>query len=221
MSDSENVVETIAKGGVVPVVRLSDLSQAIDLTAALLDGGVTAIELTMTSPGALKAISRLHDAFPAFGRKDVVLGMGSVVGKEAAERAIEAGASFIVSPILDRSVIEVCHKQHVPIMPAGLTPTEIQQAWELGAALVKVFPANRFGPGYFKDLLAPLPHLRLMPTGGVSLENVADYVGNGAVAVGVGSSLVDPGRIKAGDWDGLKKEAARYITRVREAREDR
>lgn len=204
----------------MPVVRLPSLDQAVPLVRALLAGGVTAIEPTMTSPGALDVLPRLLAEIPAFGAGEAVLGMGSVTSPEQAAAAIAAGAQFIVSPALDLPTVEYCVAQNVPVMPGALTPSEIQTAWKAGAAVVKVFPARLFGPGYFKDVLAPLPHLRLMPTGGVDLSNAADFVAAGAVAVGVGSALVDKKLMDAGAWDEITRRAAEYVQTVHNARGD-
>lgn len=214
----DSVVETVTRGGVVPVVRLSDLGQAVELSRALLAGGVTAVELTMTSPGALDALPLLLANVSEFRRGEAALGMGSVLNVAMAEAAIEKGAMFIVTPMLDLPTVAACVRRGTPIMPGALTPTEMQTAWTAGAALVKVFPANVAGPSYFKDVLAPLPHLKLMPTGGVDLSNVADFIRNGAVAVGAGSSLVDKNIVAAADWPQLTRRAAQFVQTVQNAR---
>lgn len=218
MSDSNEILQTIERGGVVPVVRLPDLSQAVGLAQALLDGGVTAVELTMTSPGALDALPLLRQNVPGFSAGTAALGMGSVLNREMAAAAIDAGAQFIVGPMLDLPTVEFCVQKNVPVMPGAFTPTEIQTAWTAGAAVVKVFPATRLGPGYFKDVLAPLPHLKLMPTGGVGLENAGEFIRSGAVAVGAGSSLVRKDWVTAGDWPALTQQAQKFVAAVQEAR---
>jgi 2-dehydro-3-deoxyphosphogluconate aldolase / (4S)-4-hydroxy-2-oxoglutarate aldolase len=218
MADSAAILTTIVRGGVVPVVRLADLSRAVDLARALLAGGVTAVELTMTSPGALDAISLLLENVAEFGRGEAALGMGSVLTAEMAEAAIDRGAQFIVAPMLDLPTVAACVRRGVPVMPGALTPTEIQTAWMAGASVVKVFPASAVGPSYFKDLLAPLPHLKLMPTGGVDLSNAADFIRSGAVAVGAGSSLVDKKVIADADWSELTRRAAEFVQTVGNAR---
>ncbi len=218
MADVASVVETIGRGGVVPVVRLSDLSAAVDLARSLLAGGVTAVELTMTSPGALDALPLLLENVPEFRSGQAALGMGSVLNADMAQAAIDRGAMFIVAPMLDLASVAACVRQSIPVMPGALTPTEIQTAWVAGASVVKVFPASVVGPAYFKDVLAPLPHLKLMPTGGVDLENAAEFIRNGAVAVGAGSSLVDKRIIAAADWDELTRRAAQFVQTVQRAR---
>jgi 2-dehydro-3-deoxyphosphogluconate aldolase / (4S)-4-hydroxy-2-oxoglutarate aldolase len=221
MADAATVVETIVKGGVVPVVRLSDLTGADDLARALLAGGITAVELTMTSPGALEALPLLLKEVPEFGRGEAALGMGSVLNREMAAAAIDSGAAFIVGPMLDLPTVEACVARGVPVMPGALTPTEIQTAWGAGASVVKVFPASAVGPAYFKDLLAPLPHLKLMPTGGVDLSNAAAYIRNGAVAIGAGSSLVDRKLVADANWPELTRRAVQFVETVQRARRER
>ena len=218
MDTPDKTLRLIEKGGVVPVARLPDLARAVDLAQALLDGGVTAVELTMTSPGALEALALLRERTPAFADGAAALGMGSALNREMAAAAIDRGAQFIVAPILDLPTVACCVERDVPVMPGAFTPTEIQSAWTAGAAVVKVFPATRLGPGYFKDVLAPLPHLRLMPTGGVDLENAGAFIRAGAVAVGVGSALVREDWVADGNWTALTEQARRFTAAVQEGR---
>ena len=218
MKPSQRTLKLLEEGGVVPVVRLPDLSRAAAMAQALLDGGVTTLELTMTSPGALEALNLLRQEIPAFSNGAAALGMGSVLNPEMAAAAIARGAQFIVAPILDLPTLELCLERDVPAMPGAFTPTEIQTAWTAGAAVVKVFPATKLGPGYFKDLLAPLPHLKLMPTGGVDLENCGDFIRAGAFAVGVGSALVRNEWVENGEWRALSEQARRFVSSVRAAR---
>ena len=199
-------------------MRLPTLAQAPQLAQALLAGGLRAFELTLTSPGALGAVERLRREIPALAEGRAVIGMGSVLNRAQAESAVAAGAQFIVAPTIDLPTIAYCTEHAIPVMPGALTPTEIQSAWAAGASFVKVFPARTFGPTYLKDLLAPLPHLKLMPTGGINLNNVADYIRHGAVVVGVGSNLVDRQLIAAENWEGLTARAKAYVSVVREAR---
>ena len=218
VKSAQGTVQIIEKGGVVPVVRLPDLAGAVGLAQALLDGGVTAVELTMTSPGALEALSLLRERVAAFADGEAALGMGSVLNADMAAAAIENGAQFVVAPTLDLPTVSHCVERNIPVMPGTFTPTEIQTAWLAGAAVVKVFPATKLGPSYFKDVLAPLPHLKLMPTGGVGLENAGDFVRAGAVAVGVGSALVRKDWVAEGDWEALTEQARRFVAVVGEAR---
>ena len=218
MKPSQRTLELLEEGGVVPVVRLPDLSRAAAMAQALLDGGVTTLEFTMTSPGALDALALLRQEIPAFSDGAAALGMGSVLDADMAAAAIARGAQFIVAPILDLPTLKLCVERDVPAMPGAFTPTEIQTAWKAGAAVVKVFPATKLGPGYFKDLLAPLPHLKLMPTGGVDLENCGDFIRAGAIAVGVGSALVRKEWVENGEWRPLSEQARRFASSVRAAR---
>ncbi|MCY3992758.1 MAG: bifunctional 4-hydroxy-2-oxoglutarate aldolase/2-dehydro-3-deoxy-phosphogluconate aldolase [Caldilineaceae bacterium] len=221
MDTSNITVQLIEKGGVVPVVRLPDLAGAVELAQALLDGGVTAFELTMTSPGALDALTLLRERVPAFERGEAVLGMGSVLDRKMAAEAIARGAQFVVAPTLDLPTVTYCAGLGVPVMPGAFTPTEVQTAWRAGAAVVKVFPATKLGPGYFQDILAPLPHLKLMPTGGVDLENAGGFVLAGAVAVGVGSALVRRDWVADGNWQAITEQARRFVAAVGEARAEK
>ena len=218
MNDPQRTLHVIEKGGVVPVVRLPDLARAVDLAQALLNGGVTAVELTMTSPDALDMLALMREAVPAFDKGTAALGMGSVLNREMAAAASRSGAQFVVAPVLDLPTVAYCVERGVPVMPGAFTPTEIQTAWSAGASVVKVFPATQLGPGYFKDVLAPLPHLKLMPTGGVGLENAGDFIRAGAVAVGVGSALVRKAWVEECDWLALTEQARRFIEAVEGAR---
>ncbi len=211
-------MDTLTRGGVLPVVRLPSLDRAARLAQALLEAGVTAFEVTLTSPGALEALKAVRARFGEFESGGAVIGAGSVVGADQAEAAIDAGAQFLVTPVTSPDTIAACVRREVPIVPGALTPTEIQFAWDLGASAVKVFPAHHFGPVYLKDLLAPLPHLKLVPTGGVTLHNAADYVRNGAVALGIGSSLVNPKLVDAEDWAGLAAAARAFLDAVQAGR---
>jgi 2-dehydro-3-deoxyphosphogluconate aldolase/(4S)-4-hydroxy-2-oxoglutarate aldolase len=157
-------------------------------------------------------------ALPDFAEGRAVIGAGTVLDAAAARASVEAGAQFIVSPHTNLDTIAACRELDIPCMPGALTPTEIVTAWQAGASVVKVFPARAFGPAYLKDVLAPLPHLKLMPTGGVDLENVGQYLKNGAFAVGLGSNLVDERIIAAGDWAALTAKANAYVRAVQAAR---
>lgn len=218
MGNVKQVLEITAAGGVVAIVRLADLSQAVALSRALLDGGITSLEFTLTNPEALKALEEVKATLPEFAAGKAVIGAGTVLDSFAAQASVEAGAQFIVAPSTNFGTIEMCKKLGVAVMPGALTPTEIMAAWEAGASAVKVFPARAFGPAYFKDLREPLPHLKLMPTGGVNVENAGEYIKNGAVAVGVGGNLVDKTLVAAQDWEAIKSKAAAYVEAVKKAR---
>ena len=181
------VVRAIEAVGVVAVVRLPDAAQAQAVTAALVAGGVTAIEITMTVPGAVDLIATLAATAPA----TVIIGAGTVLDAATATAVIDAGAAFVVSPVFEPGVVAACLAADRAVMPGCFTPTEIHAAWQAGADVVKVFPATSLGPAFFSDVLAPMPQLRLMPTGGVTRENAGAWIRAGAVAIGVGSA---PGR---------------------------
>jgi 2-dehydro-3-deoxyphosphogluconate aldolase/(4S)-4-hydroxy-2-oxoglutarate aldolase len=210
----ERILERIVNCGVIAVVRLSSSSQLERVADAIREGGVDVIEFTMTTPGALRMIeetaSRLGDA--------VLLGAGTVLDRETARACIMAGAQFVVSPILDFPSIEVCHRYDKVAIPGTFTPTELLRAWEAGADLVKVFPASCLGPRFIKDVLAPLPQVRLVPTGGVSKENAGEYIRAGAVAVAVGSELVNNKLVQQGNFAQLTENARALVEAVRSAR---
>jgi 2-dehydro-3-deoxyphosphogluconate aldolase/(4S)-4-hydroxy-2-oxoglutarate aldolase len=195
---------------VVAVVRLDSGEQLVKVAEALREGGITVIEFTVSTPGAIDMIKQ---AAARFGEQ-VLLGAGTVLDPETARAAILAGAQFIVTPALNLATIELCHRYGKPIVPGALTPTEILSAWQAGADMVKVFPADLGGPGYIKAVLAPLPQVRLAPTGGVSADNAADYLRAGATAVGVGGKLVDKAAVARGDWAAITSEAQRLVNAV-------
>jgi 2-dehydro-3-deoxyphosphogluconate aldolase / (4S)-4-hydroxy-2-oxoglutarate aldolase len=175
------------------------------------------LEVTMTVPNAVKLIADLAPRMPA----GFLLGAGTVVDAATAQQVIDAGARFIVSPVFRQEVIDACHARDVSAMPGCFSPTEILNAWDGGADVVKVFPATALGPGYIKDVRAPLPQVKLMPTGGVTLDNAGDWIRAGAVAVGVGTSLLDSKAIAAGNYDVLRGNAERIVGNVRAAQAER
>ncbi len=209
------LVSQMEATGLVAVIRADSPNQLVDVCKALREGGVVFSEITMTTPGALDAIAKANEAMGA----DAVIGVGSVLDAETCRAAILAGAQFVVAPTLNLEVIAMAHRYGKPVIPGALTPTEIITAWTAGADVVKVFPANHFGPGYLKDVLAPMPQLKLTPTGGVDLNTAADWLKAGAVCLGVGSSLVKKDLLKAKDWDGLTKLAAQFAQIVKTTRE--
>ena len=220
MSEANTTLKIINTSGLVAIVRLADLSAAVAMSKALLAGGVTALEFTLTNPAALAVITQVKAALPDFAEGRAVIGAGTVLDAAAARASVEAGAQFIVSPNTNLDTIAACRELGISCMPGALTPTEIVTAWQAGGSLVKLFPARAFGPAYLKDVLAPLPHLKLMPTGGVDLENIGQYLKNGAFAVGLGSNLVDERLIAAGDWTALTTKARAYVQAVQAAREE-
>lgn len=212
MSRSD-VVSRIERVGVVAVVRLSDAGVGVEVARALLAGGIEAIEITMTVPRAPELIAELSQALP-----DALIGAGTVVDAATARTVINAGARFVVSPVFRAPIVEACHERDVACCPGCFSPTEILAAWDLGADLVKVFPATALGPAYFKDLRGPFPSIKLMPTGGVSVDNAADWIRAGASAVGVGGALVDAAAVKLRQFDAITRKAAAFTAAVRGAR---
>ncbi len=214
-SRSENLT-AIKACGVVAVLRADSPDNLVQVAQAIGRGGIGAVEITMTTPGALDAIgecaSRLGD--------EITLGAGTVLDPETARAAILAGAEYIVTPTLNPDVITLCRRYDKVVIPGALTPTEILTAWECGADIVKVFPATAVGPRYFKDVKAPLPQIDLMPTGGVDLDNAGDFIRAGACAVAVGGNLVDKAAVAAGEWHILTDTARKYVDTVRLARQE-
>ena len=207
----QEIMDEIFKRKVVAVLRTKDPDKLLKVIEAIDDGGISVAEITMTVPNAIELIKEISSKT----KRDIIIGVGSVLDPETAERAIKAGAKYVVSPILKKEVIEMAHKYDVPAMPGCFTPTEIQAAYELGADVVKVFPADVLGMKFFKGVLAPMPHLKLMPTGGVSLTNAGEWIKSGACAVGVGSALLDNEAIVRGDYDKLTENAKLIIENVK------
>jgi 2-dehydro-3-deoxyphosphogluconate aldolase/(4S)-4-hydroxy-2-oxoglutarate aldolase len=204
----------VLDAGIVAVVRAPDPTGLVDVIRALAAGGVTVAEVTLTVPNALDVV---REAKTALG-DSVLLGAGTVLDPETCRAALLAGAEFIVSPTLNPDVIRVCRRYDRLVMPGAFTPTEVLAAWEAGADIVKVFPAEVVGPPFFKALRGPLPQIRLMPTGGVDLNTAAEFLKAGACCLGVGSQLVDPKLVAAREFDKLRDLAARYVEVVRKAR---
>lgn len=207
-------VERICAKGVVAVVRAKSSGQLIEVGKALVAGGVDCVEITMTTPNALQVIA---DCRKALGDSAFV-GVGSVLSAQVAEQAIAAGAQYVVSPIFKPEVIQAAHRAGLVCIPGAFSPTEILLATEAGADLVKVFPGGQLGPQYFKDVLAPMPHLKLTPTGGVDLNTAADWIAAGAVTLGVGSSLVTKDALAKGNLAEIQRLASEFVRIVAEAR---
>jgi 2-dehydro-3-deoxyphosphogluconate aldolase/(4S)-4-hydroxy-2-oxoglutarate aldolase len=213
MPDRPKAVECLCGKGIVAVVRARSSDQLIDVAKALLAGGVDCIEITMTTPNALEVIAACREAVG-----DALIGVGSVLDAETARAAIRAGARFVVSPIFDVGIIEAAHQADLPAVPGCFTPTEILHAANAGADMVKVFPAGFFGPKYFQAILAPMPHLKLTPTGGVNLATAADFIAAGACTLGVGSALVTKKALAEGNLAEIERLAGEYVRIVAEAR---
>jgi 2-dehydro-3-deoxyphosphogluconate aldolase/(4S)-4-hydroxy-2-oxoglutarate aldolase len=209
------LVERVERLGIVAIIRMKDAGKVRAVFDAIGEGGVRVIEVTMTVPGAIELIRQLAASLP----DGFVLGAGTVVDADTARRVIDAGARFVVSPVFRRDVIAACHALDAAVMPGCFTPTEILDAWDMGADIVKVFPATALGPTFIKDVRGPLPQVKLMPTGGVTLDNAGDWIRAGAVAVGVGTALLDTAAIAGGNYAALRANAAKIVAAVRAARE--
>jgi len=203
--------ELIKKSRLVAIIRLERLDHAQELVNVLLDAGVRCLEFTLTNPDAPRWIRRLLDEDKRFENGEACIGVGSVRNVEEAKLVLDAGAQFVVTPITSVKVIEVCVQRKVPIASGAFTPTEIATAWDAGANIVKVFPARVLGPGYIRDVLAPLPYLPLMPTGGIDASNAGEYLRAGAIAVGVGGQLCPANLVEKKDWDTILQSAKRIV----------
>ena len=209
------VLQTIRDIGIIPVVRAKSADEAMAAIDAIRAGGIAVLEITMTVPGAVGVIQQVAARYGS----EALVGAGTVLDAETARACIGAGARFIVSPALNFETIDVCRSEDVAVMPGALTPTEVVNAWNAGADLVKVFPAGAMGgPSYLKSLKAPLPHIELVPTGGVSLKTAADFIKAGASALGVGADLVDVKAIREGQQNLITERAKEFVKIVREAR---
>ena len=211
----ERQLQQVLDTGIVAVVRSRDSGLLEDVCRALADGGVTVVEITMTVPDALDVVRAVRREL---GER-VLLGAGTILDPETARMALLAGAEYLVSPTVNLDVIRMCQRYDKLVMPGAFTPTEILSAWEAGADIVKVFPADVVGPAFFKALKGPLPQIRVMPTGGVDLNTAADFLTAGACCLGIGSQLVDPKLVAAKAFDQLRDLAAKYVEVVRRARQ--
>lgn len=206
--------QVIAETPIVAIMRGSSADALIEAAAALRDGGIPLIEVTLTTPGALRTIEQARDQLG----EGVIFGAGSVLDPESARASILAGAQFIVTPTLKVSTIEVCKRYSVPIVCGAYTPTEILTAWEAGADVVKVFPADKLGASYFKGVKAPMPQLKLAAVGGVSMDNAAEYLQSGADALGVGSTLINDKLLAEKDFPEITRRAATLVALCQDAR---
>jgi 2-dehydro-3-deoxyphosphogluconate aldolase/(4S)-4-hydroxy-2-oxoglutarate aldolase len=201
--------------GIVAVVRSPDSGQLVEVARALADGGVNVVEITMSVPNALDVVRQVRQAL---GDR-VLLGAGTILDPETARAAVLAGAEYIVAPTVNLDVIRLCQRYDKLVMPGAFTPTEILTAWEAGADIVKVFPADVVGPAFFKALRGPLPQVRLMPTGGVDLTTAAAYLKAGACCLGVGGQLVEPRAVAEHNFDRIRDLARQYTAIVRQVRQ--
>jgi 2-dehydro-3-deoxyphosphogluconate aldolase/(4S)-4-hydroxy-2-oxoglutarate aldolase len=210
----EDQLRRVLDCGIVAVVRSQDSGQLVEVCRALVDGGVSVVEITMTVPNALEVVSQVRRAL---GDR-VLLGAGTILDAETARAALLAGAEYLVAPTLNLDVIRLCRRYDKMVMPGCFTPTEVLTAWEAGADIVKVFPADVVGPAFFKALRGPLPQIRLMPTGGVDLSTAADFLRAGACCLGVGTQLVEPKTVAEGNFDRIRDLARQYRAIVQETR---
>ena len=212
--EKEQQLNALIESGVVAVIRTNNADELIGICRAMSEGGVVGVEITMTSPGAIEAIYGASKEL----RDKAIIGAGSVLDPETARAAMLAGADFIVGPVLNLGVIEICKRYGKIVIPGAFSPTEILTAWQAGADVVKIFPATKLGPSFIKDVLGPLPQVRLTPTGGVNLDNLGQFLRAGAVFVGVGTALVDKKLVAERDWAGLARLAAKYVEAAGAAR---
>jgi len=207
--NKDAVLAKIKSEKVIALIRADSSDGLLDCAKALAAGGLTSIELTMTTPGAIEMLKKVSAELP-----DFVFGLGTVLDAATAEKGIQAGAKFMVTPALRPEVVKVARQCNIPIFCGALTPTEILQAWELGSDAVKVFPAEFFGPAYIKSIKAPFPHIPLVPTGGVNAENVGEFLKAGAMATAAGSSLVDAKSLKEKNWAVITGRAKAFAAAV-------
>ncbi|MCR2807025.1 bifunctional 2-keto-4-hydroxyglutarate aldolase/2-keto-3-deoxy-6-phosphogluconate aldolase [Paenibacillus soyae] len=215
------VLQQLAEAGVVAVLRADSPEEVAEMARRAIKGGIKAIEITMTVPFALKAIEELSKEFSSDAAKDAdnyaIIGVGTVLDPETARAAILAGAEYVVAPALNPDTIKLCNRYAVPVMPGTMTIAEIQNALELGVDVVKLFPGNLYSPSVIPSIKGPLPQANIMPTGGVSLGNLKDWIKAGAVAVGIGSDLTKDA-VKTGDFSLIEQKAAAYMAVYREAK---
>ena len=211
--EKEKVITKICDGGLVAVIRAETSEQAKKITEACIAGGVTAIELTFTVPGAHEIISELAKLYSP---EEILLGAGTVLDPETARIAILSGAQYVVSPCLNINTVKLCNRYRIPIMPGAMTIKEVVEGMEAGADIIKVFPGELFGPTFVKAIRGPLPQARIMPTGGVSVDNVGEWIKAGCVAVGVGGNIT--AGAKTGDYQSITDKAKQFVEAIRLAR---
>jgi len=213
--DTSGDLERLVDSGVVAVMRGADPDTVVEVASALADGGVTAFEITADNPDAMELIDEVS---ASFAESAAIVGAGTVLDSETAHAAIRSGAEFVVGPTFDPGVVETCNRYGVPVAPGVLTPTEAVTAFEAGADVAKVFPASSVGPGHLSSIAGPLPQIPLMPTGGIDVDNVADYIAAGAAVVGAGSAIMDDAAIDAGDFGSITETAREFTREIDDAR---
>jgi len=214
MASRSDISARIAELGLVAIIRTPTRDLVLPACKAIIKGGLTVVEVTMTVPDALIALREMSEKFGA----QALIGAGTILNAQQCHAAIDAGAEFIVTPITKPEIVVAAHQRDKPVMLGAYTPTEAQLAHEAGADFIKIFPADKLGPGYIKNIRAPLPHLRVVPTGGVDLQTAPEFLKAGCVALGVGSSLVSAEILKNKNWAELTRVSAEFVRVVREAR---
>ena len=215
MRTKAQIIEQLLNPGIIAVVRAKRTDQAVPLAEALVAGGIIAVEITMTTPNAIAAI---HEASAKLGDR-ALIGVGTILKPFDLQQALDAGAQFVVTPVCRTEFVALAHSAGKPVMIGAYTPTEAQLAHEAGADFVKIFPADALGPGYIKAIRAPLPHLQIVPTGGVGLKTIAEFFKAGCVAVGAGSSLISSEILDKDDWSALTRMAAEFVKAAAATRE--
>jgi 2-dehydro-3-deoxyphosphogluconate aldolase/(4S)-4-hydroxy-2-oxoglutarate aldolase len=205
------ILQEIYKRKAVAVLRVKETEKLKNVINAINKGGVSIIEITMSVPNACYLIEKMTEEI----NEDIIIGVGTVLDKATEEKAIKAGAKFVVSPILKKEIIDTAKEHEIPVMPGCFTPTEVQTAYEWGADIIKIFPADVVGIPFFKAILAPMPYLKLMPTGGVSLTNAGEWIKAGACAVGLGSALIDNKAIAEGNYNKLTENAITIMNSIK------
>ena len=211
--DKERVIQKISDVGIVAVVRAENSEQAMKITDACLEGGVAAIEMTFTVPGAHKVI---EDLAKIYTKGEIILGAGTVMDPETARIAILSGAQYIVSPYFKAETVKLCNRYRIPCMPGCMTIKEVVEAMEAGADIIKIFPGEAFGPKIIKAIKGPIPYAKMMPTGGVDVNNVHEWINAGAVAVGAGGALT--AGAKTGDYASITRIGKEFVQKIKEAR---
>jgi 2-dehydro-3-deoxyphosphogluconate aldolase / (4S)-4-hydroxy-2-oxoglutarate aldolase len=209
----QEVLNRIKSEKVIALIRADGPDSLLDCARALSAGGLNCIELTMTTPGAIELCAKVSKELP-----QVLLGLGTVLDADTARKGIAAGAKFIVTPAVRPEVIKTCQDAGVPVLGGSLTPTEVYTSWELGVDVIKIFPAEFFGPAYIKSIKAPFPKIEVMPTGGVTPETVGEFLKNGAFATAAGSALVNPTALKNKDWAAITARAKEFVAAANAAR---
>jgi 2-dehydro-3-deoxyphosphogluconate aldolase/(4S)-4-hydroxy-2-oxoglutarate aldolase len=213
--DKHADMQRLVDSGVVAVMRGADADTVIEVADALQQGGVTALELTADTPGVMDMLSEVS---ASFSESETIVGAGTVLDAETARSALLSGAEFVVSPTLEEDVIDVANRYGKLVAPGVMTPTEALRGYEAGADFVKVFPASSLGPGHLSSIKGPLGQIPIMPTGGVSLDNAAEFIDAGALVVGAGSALVDDDAVEAGDFEAITEQARKFSEVIDEAR---